>query len=1308
MFPISTQETFSKHANRRKTQADSTGTSRAHSGLGNNSIITMLTSGTAMPQYGIVARKIRSLAVLVLLAMLASGGNLFAQITSGTIFGTVKDQAGLVLSGAKVNLKDQEIGFDRTILSGSQGAFVAADIPRGTYTITVSAKGFKALVKEGVVVDVGARLSVGDFKLAVGADTESITVLASGGEMQLQAESGERSSLIDGKQIDSLLMNGGNILDYMKVIPGINSTFNGSESDKANLDSMNFNGTRGNEHGITVDGISNEDNGCNCAVQVTVNSDAIGEAKVETSNFQAEYGKAAGGSIALVIKNGTHDFHGGASYVYRNDSLNANSWFNDQTNAINRAKNIANKNNDLAMLSVPKLRLQDGNLRAGGPVLLPKWNYNHNRDRLFFFISEEYYHQVDNGGTQTVYVPTLKEISGDFSASTDGYGNPITIKNPVTGKALAGNIIPSGSINTQMQNILQKAYPRPNTSDSGGTNWNRYNYQFQTSFKHPRREDIGRIDWQVNPANRFFFRYINNQDSQGCPLGCDGNVGTSNLMFPGGMHEAQPGYNLAFDLTTTLTNSLVNEITTGWSVNKLDIISVGNSVSESKNGIDLPLLYSEPSNSAIPDLNFSGISNGTSLPSSYLGGLPYHNALTTINFTDNLIWSHGRHTFKVGVFVERARKDQSAVNDVNGSFSFSGTNTTQSLQTGNPFANALYGDFTSFDQASNRPRGYYRYSNVDGYIQDTWKVTSRLTLDYGIRFPWYQPQYDSKNQTAVFNPKAYDPSQAVRIYRSENNGYDFDPANPSVQVPDLNVLYETIVPNSGSLTNGISLAKNGYYKGGFKDNGVLFEPRVGFAYDVFGDHKTIVRGGAGISHDRFQGNPVYGEVTNNAPNVETPTINYGTIAGLQSASGSGIHTPYQPIGFDPSGKLPTVYSFSLGIQHDLGKGVMVDVSYVGNQQRHLNQQRNLDYDPYASEFALSRQDPWKNGWNGGTVPASCDNGWMNAGSIAYYKSGGYTCNSVNALPQMFVNPYMGYTAVQYYTWDGEANFNSLQVTMNRRFGHGLTFGGAYTWSKTMDMTDGDGSWVSTISEKKYNYGLAGFDRANNLAVNYVYDLPKVSRYLGGARILSTILDNYQVSGVSLFITGGPADLGGVNWNYHSLFDGSASEPTNFTYAKGGGKPVLSRHGRYGAYNANAFAMPPLGVPAPWPTHYFRTGGTNDTDLSVQKRILVGSENHYFELRGDAFNAFNHPQFYGRNSGASVDTKTDTTGSEVDAEWDWLGSWEGNPNVNMGALTPIAPVNIRAAGDKSPLGTKFGDYNSSGNSRILQLSAKFYF
>jgi hypothetical protein len=1219
-----------------------------------------------------------------LLAIIASGSSLLAQITSGTIFGSVQDPNGAVIPSATVTLTNPAIGFSRVAKSNGTGDFVVPDLPAGSYTVTAEAKGFAKLAKTGVVLSVGDRLSIGAFNLKLGSETETVTVTASGGELQLQAESGERSAIIDSKQIDALMMNGGNILDFMKVIPGINSTFNGAESSKGGLDSMNFNGTRGNEHQITLDGVSNEDNGCNCAVQVTVNTDAIAEVKVETSNFQAEYGKAAGGLMAVSVKNGTHDFHGNARFFHRNDSMNANTWFNDQQNAMN-------KGTSNAMLGVPKLRLNDFGGQVGGPIMLPHWGYNKGRDKLYFFFSEEYYHQVDPGGTQSVYMPTAAEISGDFSASTDGYGNPITIKDPTTGQPFPGNKITSG-IFTPMQEVLQKVYPRPNTTDSV-PGWNQYNYQFQTSYQHPRREDIGRIDWQINPANRFFMHIVNNTESQGCPLGCDGIDGISNFEFPGGMHMEEPGYNVALDLTTTLSKSMVNEVTAGWSVNKLDISSVGNSIAESQYNISMPLLYSEPSSAPIPDFSFSGINNGTSLPWTYLGSMPFDNALTTINFTDNLTKTWGRHTMKFGVFVERARKDQSAWGNANGQFGFDGQNQTQTLQTGDPFANALLGDYTSFDQSSSRLRGFYRYTNIDGYAQDTWKITRRLTLDYGMRLPWFQPQYDAHNQTAVFNPAAYDPSQAVRLYRSDNAGHAFDPGNPSVMLNN-SALVGTIVPNSGNIANGIELSKNGYYKGGFKDQGVLFEPRVGFAYDIFGDGKTILRGGAGISHDRFQGNPVYNEVVQNVPNTVTPTINYGTIQGLQSlGANSGIVAPTEAMGFDPSGKIPTVYSYSLGVQRNLGKGTMLDVAYVGNGQRHLSQMMNLNAIPYGTTFTLAAQDPYK---YGGTVPSSCDSSWEPSQDSA----AGIVCTGANALQQIYLNKYQGYTNIQYYLWNGTGNYNSLQVSVNRRFGHSLTFGGAYTWSKAMDTTDSDGSWVNIISEKQYNYHMSGFDRANNLAINYVYNLPKASKLLGGSHLLSYITDNYQISGISLFITGAPMGIGSnFSWWGGQMVDGSWTEPTA-DYLATGKNPVISRHGRYAAYDPTAFTMPKIGTPSPWPQQYFRGGGTNNTDLALIKKIPVGSEKRYLELHFEGFNAFNHPQFWGRNTSANPDTSNDTTGANANNFWSWAWNWNN--------VVPVSPANVRPAGNKSNLGAYFGDYNSGGNSRIVQLAAKFYF
>ena len=1239
---------------------------------------------TEQPKWRIARRPWHFLALFALGLLMP--GLLAAQITSGSIFGSVKDPSGAVIAKATITFQNPSIGVTRVVSSDNSGQFVAPDLPAGTYSITAEAKGFANLTKAGVVLSIGDHLNAGAFVLKVGGASDSVTVTASGGEMQLQAYSGERSSVVDRQQIDDLMMNGRNILDFMKVLPGIYSSFGGAESGKGGLDSMTFNGTRENQHLLTVDGVSNEDNGANNAVQVTVNTDAIREVKVETSNFQAEFGKAAGGQIAISVQNGTNAFHGGLRYFYRHEWMNANNWFNDQTNALNKASG-----SNTAPLGTPLTRFNQYGGQIGGPVPLPWTSYNKNKDKLFFFYSHEYYQQTFPGGTNYITVPTAAEASGDFSKSIDGNGNPITIKDPTTGLPFQNNQITSSRILSGVQQIFQKIYPQPNTVDPTG--FNRYNYQFESSYQHPRQEEIGRVDWQINQANRFFFRIINNQDSQGCPTGCDGIDGISNFEFPGGMHMNEPGYNIAFDLTTAINSTTVNEVTAGWSVNKLGISSTNNNIAESKYGIDIPLLYSVAGDSPIPDFSFSGINN-QSLPWTYLGSMPFNNALTVINFTDNLTKTWGAHTLKFGVFVERSRKDQSAWGNANGDFSFDGQNQTQSLQTGDPFANALLGYYTSFEQSSTRLRGYYRYYNVDWYAQDTWRVNHRLTLDYGVRFPWFQPQYDAHNQTAVFNPDAWDPTQAVRLYRSNNNGSAFDPANPGTLVNGA--LAGTIVPNSGNPANGISLSKNGYYSGGFKDQGELIEPRVGFAYDLVGNGKTILRGGGGISHDRFQGNPVYNEVVQNPPNTYTPTFQYGTIQGLQSlGSNSGILSPTAVLGFDKSGKIPTVYSWSLGIQRDLGKGIMLDVAYVGNMQRHLSQRRNLNAIPYGTTLSVAAQDPYKFGLQyGDAVPASCDSSW----APAQYGAAGFACTGSNALTQYYLEPYQGYTNVEYDTWDGTGNYNSMQIALNRRFAHGLTFGGAYTWGKAMDTTDSDESWVNTISQKKYNYGLAGFDHANNLVINYMYTLPRVSTYLGGSRLLSYFTDNYELSGVSQFITGSPGSIGAnFSWWGGQMVDGSWTEPTSMYLKK---NPVLSRHGRYAAVDPNAFAMPNIGVPAPWPQKYLRGGGTNSSDMALLKRIPVGGEKRYLELRWETFNTFNHPQFWGRNLSANPDTSNDTTGANANNFWSWAWNWNN--------VVPVSPVNVRPAGSKSNLGSYFGDYNSGGNPRQMQLAAKFYF
>ena len=1280
MSQLSPTDTHRSHANRKDIRK---GSARPYSGRCDASIIPFPTFPSLILQPCVGVRRSRLVSVLLLIALIAFSGNLWGQITSGAIFGTVKDPNGAVVQGAVVTIKDSAIGFERTVKSGGEGNFVAVDLPAGTYTITVSASGFKLYAKEGVVLDVGARLSLGDFKLSVGSSTETITVAASGGQMQLQAASGERSAVIDSQQLTDLLSNGRNVLDDLKILAGINSTFNGADSNKGGLDSMNINGTRANEHLLTVDGISNEDNGNNGGVQVTVNTDAIAEVKVETSNYQAEYGKAAGGQIAVSIKNGTSAFHGDARYFYRHENMNANTWFNDQSNYYARQ-------NGSALLPTNKFRHNDVGAQLGGPVIFPKSNFNANHDKLFFFYSQESYHQLEPGGTTQAYVPTNDERNGIFTSSTDGLGNAVVIKDPANGgQPFSDNQIPSGRIVGGIQQLM-KLYPQPNTVDPTAGH-NNYNYQIETAASHPRNEEIARVDWQINPGNRFFTRFIANQDHENDPLGNGGLYGTSNYKLGNGVSSSQPGYNVAFDLTTALGSSMVNEVTAGWSVATQQINSIGNAISNSATGISIPLVYAVPGSSPIPDISFTGRSQQQG-SSDYNGALPFNTAQTVINLTDNLTKTLGRHTFKVGVFFERSRKDQSDWGNSNGQFSFSGLDQSQPMQTGDPYANALLGYYNTFGQSSTRPRGFFRYTSADFYLQDTWKVNSHLTLDYGMRFPWFQPQYDAKLQDVNFVASSYDPSQAVRIYQEWQNGnwYAYDPANPSVHVADY--LKGTIVPGSGNAANGMQLARNGYYKGGFKDVGIVYEPRLGFAYDLKGNSKTIIRGGAAITHDRFQGNPIYNQVDDNPPNKYQATLQYGQVTDLGSV-GSATLSPVTVVGFDPSGKLPTVYSYSLGIQRDLGKGTMLDVAYVGNLQRHLSQMVNQNYIPYGYCFTYAAQDPGNSSYGGQPVPTPEQGG---EGSWLPSQYAGLPYLGDRVLPQNSMERYQGYSNVDHYTWDGVGNYNSLQVQLNRRFGHGLKFGGAYTFSKTMDTTDNDGSWINTISEKKYNYQLAGFDRPQILAVNYIYELPRFSAYLGHSHIVSLLTDNFEVSGISQFIKGTPGIIGlDLSW-YQRLIDGSYSEPTR-AYIKPGAKPSKG-NGRYAAVDPTAFVMPNIGTPAPWPKQYLRGGGTNSTDLAVLKKIPVSSgEKRYVELRMEAFNAFNHPQFWGINLYAQPAVNDGSQGGNY-----WGFAW------NWANVVPVNPNNIRPAGSKSNLGTYFGDYNSGGNPRIVQLAAKLYF
>ena len=292
-------------------------------------------------QNSVVTIASRSLMVALIAAAIAwlACAPLLAQVTSGTISGVVKDPSGAYINGATVTITDPSNGLTRTVTTSDSGEFSAPGLYPGTYTIKVESPGFKKLESSGFVLSAAAKLDAGELVLAVGAAADSVSVTADVGEVQLQSDSGERSDVITGKQINDIALNGRNVLDYMKLIPGISGTLDAHKSGTGGLDAYNINGTRANEHEFTIDGASNVDTGNNGGTHVTINLDAIEEVKVLTSNYEAEFGKAAGGQIALVTKGGTNQWHGDGRFFHRNDGLNANEYFNKESELANNQPN---------------------------------------------------------------------------------------------------------------------------------------------------------------------------------------------------------------------------------------------------------------------------------------------------------------------------------------------------------------------------------------------------------------------------------------------------------------------------------------------------------------------------------------------------------------------------------------------------------------------------------------------------------------------------------------------------------------------------------------------------------------------------------------------------------------------------------------------------------------------------------------------------------------------------------------------------------------------------------------------------------
>lgn len=1191
--------------------------------------------GLQRPQ-GLCASILSGLIVATL--MLAGAPDAAAQTTRGSIAGNVRDSQGAAVPGATVTLTSARRNDSQSTVTNEQGDFVLLNLLPDTYALKVTMDGFKSVERDTVVLNAADRLSVGSIVMELGAMTETITVASR--VVEVQSRDATRSFSVDSTAITNLAINSRDPLLLARLAPGIADP-NGT--------TMNVNGSRDNTHNITVDGVSNVDTGNN-GINGQINLEAVEEFKLLTNSYQAEYGRSSGAQVSVVTKSGSSQYTGSLYFYRRHESFNANSWINNR----NRGDALATNPNSIVGLK-PINRQSDIGYGVGGPVWLGK--YNKDRNRLFFFFAQEHQKRfTPPADPRRVRVPTDAERRGDFSQSRDQNGNlypyirdyQLANANPGWGCSatdqracfadggVLGKIPPSRLYGPGL--AVLNMYPLPN--DVGTAT----NFTSQVAADADRREDIVRVDWQANNSWRIYGRYFANTNNAGAGLGPYGSFVLGADVPLTTVSDIRPVYNYSFSGTGVLSNNTFLEITVGTAHNDIFIHDEDGTYNRTNLGLTgLPVLFPSALQSDYPPEFAFGGRSGTN-PRMGASNAPFYNFNTTYDFIANLTKVWGSHTSKFGFYAQKSLKDQSGFGANNGRIEFV-EDSANTFDTTYPFANAATGVFRFYDQASIYPIGEYRYWNVEWYLQDNWKASNRLTLDYGIRFYWVQPQYDQAYLTSNFVPGLYNQQQAVRLYRPATIGgtrMAFD----SVTGQTLPAAFiGRIVPNSGALDNGLRTGESsdvGKYL--IEDNGILFAPRFGMTYDLTGKQDLILRAGGGVFYDRYEGNIAFDQIVN-PPNSLSPRISYGRLQDINPSS--ALLAPFNPINaMQVSGQIPTTYNFNLGFQKKLPLSFIGDIAYVGSIQNHLPRRVNTNAIPYGAAFAAQNQDP--------TITANA--ALPGSGSLA----------------ADFLRPYVGYGNIQTRLFDANANYHGLQLQADRRFAQGLFLNVNYTWSKALDTQDVNTDFSRIDgNDKAANYAPAGFDRRHIFNVNAVYELP---RKQSAGRILGGFINDWQLSGGYRYESGIPYGLGvtvsGVN---NQNVTGSFTE---------GFRPVLLGDPGSG-HTSDPYAMVPyqvIGMPQIGTLgfdsgrNYLTRAPLNNLDLSLQKNIRLGGTRQA-QIRIDAFNALNHTQF--------------------DAV---------NGTLNFASLTNLSPTNLAGPTNR----TGYGAVTSVRPPRNVQIVAKFKF
>ncbi len=827
---------------------------------------------------------------------------------NATIVGTVVDSTGALVANAEITLNNPATGQERKATTNTSGIYSFVNVGVGHFTLSAAAQGFQKYTRTDIVVNTAQTLKE-DLTLTVGSEAQTITVEADA--LQLQAATNEVSNLITGDQVTQLATNGRNVVSLAALGLGVSNNLPafGGVNALTSANGISFNGTRVNHNIYLLDGGELNDRGCGGCFSSLPSVDSLAQFQTLDSNYGPDYGIGSGGTILMVLRSGTHNFHGGLWEFNRNEAYNANNYFN----------NLAGRPR-----SIFRLNVFGGNI--GGPLWIPHV-YNDSRSRTFFFVNEEW-RKLNQGSApairNTIALSNFPVAGQDLAYTVPSNGVvpivPVTTdpaklliygsRGLTAGQPFPNNIIPRQLIDSNaVLELNAGTFPHPNFGTS----------QYISSIPQPTdvHEDVVRIDHAINSKLQLMGHYLHDGVTQTYFPPLWGNSSYPTV----GTAMKNPSWSSTIKLTQTLSPNLLNETAFLYSGNTINLDPVG--ISAQPSGWTGTTFFPLANNigSRMPEIQL-GAPYSTTWSSSYF---PWKNSYMGYETRDDLSWNKGLHQFKFGFSWLHAPKNQQLQANTQGTAVFNNSSFSK-----DSYINFLLGDSASFTQLQFLAGKHWVQNNYGGYVNDNWHIIPRLTLNLGLRYDALPHTFERFDQFANFVPASYNTSLAYPL----NSDGTLNPASL------------TSFNGSPFYLNGIREAgANGFPRGVVQNYYYTWQPRVGFAYNIPGKSATVIRGGFGMFWERVQGNDVYNAAQNppfafqpSATNVYFSNPHTSALTGLTTTQSFPSTLTNIQYGYKP----PGTAQFSLGIQRELSPSVIGVIQYVGTLGWTQNNDRGIN------------------------------------------------------------------------------------------------------------------------------------------------------------------------------------------------------------------------------------------------------------------------------------------------------------------------------------------------------------------------------